>query len=84
MGIHIAAEAACNHCGKTAPCQLKCDLRGEVSIGSRSFSNLAIDVHDLPGWFSWKFLMACSVDCKNALSKAEPYANFGGAWTPCE
>jgi hypothetical protein len=52
-----------------------------VSIGSRSFSSVAIDVHDLHGWFSWKYLMACSVDCKEALSNASPYTSYGGAWT---
>jgi hypothetical protein len=84
MGIHIAAEAACNHCGKREPCQLKVDLRGDVSIGSRSFSNVAVDVHDLHGWFAWNYLMACSVDCKEALSKAESYKGYGGSWTSLE
>lgn len=84
MPIHIPAAATCDHCGKTAPCKLECEMMGEVAVGSRSFKNLAIDVHNLGGWFSWRYLMACSVDCKEALSKDPPYASFGGAWTPIQ
>ena len=82
MSLHIAAEAACNNCGATAPCKLKCELHGDRSIGTRSFANVAVDVHDLHGWFSWNYLMACSEECKEALSKASPYTSYGGKWTP--
>jgi len=68
MSIHISAEAACNHCGKTTPCKLYCCIGGEAGVGSYSFQKVAVAAPDLQGWFSWNYLVACSVACKDALS----------------
>jgi hypothetical protein len=80
MSIHISAEATCNHCGKTTPCKLDCSLMG--GIGVQRFQKLAVAAHQLTGWFAWEHLLACSVDCKQALAQRPPCSDYSSSpWT---
>jgi hypothetical protein len=81
MSIHISAEATCDNCGKTAPCKLNASLMG--AVGSQRFEKLAVATHDLPGWFWWEHLMACSVGCQEVLSQRPPFSSYSReTWTP--
>ena len=82
MSIHISAEAACNHCGKTTPCVLSGSFMGPIGAESFAVEKLAVATRGLQGWFSWEGLLACSVPCKEALSQRPPFTDYrSSAWT---
>jgi hypothetical protein len=79
MSLRITAQATCDHCGTTAPCTLDGSFMGHVGV--RRFEKLAIATHGLRGWSAWEHLMACSAECRDALSKKPPKSDYSDSWT---
>jgi ferredoxin len=82
MPIHIPAEATCDHCGKVAPCKVKCLFDGSITLDDRRYERPGLAIRGLPAWFWKRDGMACSESCKEVLAR-DPRYDFSGPWMPC-
>jgi hypothetical protein len=82
MPIQIPAQATCDHCGKTTPCQLDCAFGHKtVEWVRRSFEELDAAILGPATWFWKQDGVACSEACKEALEKEPRYGGYPDRWT---
>lgn len=84
MPILIPAEAACDHCGKTAPCKLDSSFSFRtVEHAGRTYEAACVAIRGLPTWFWRDNGVACSEACKQALEKEPRFSGYSGKWGAC-
>lgn len=86
MPIHVAAEATCDHCGKTVPCRLDwAFVQGTTTFGGRSVRDVSAAIRGLDTWFVNHDALACSEACKVALANDPTWrwSDFGNKWESC-